>query len=162
MSKASDACSVVAADQMLARKLKRDLKSDCDTVIAGVRHWSRPNNSATGQAVTLYERHPHTAEHAGNPIADTFAIVARKNSAILVLGDGVNWGPKAALASRCAVFACIDHLNTAIFGEVPTVKNTQVRTFGHAWSVKYKTCFSFFFRCAGSLPKSLEIVSCCA
>jgi hypothetical protein len=27
--------------------------------------------------VTLYERHPHTAEHAGSPIADTFAVVAR-------------------------------------------------------------------------------------
>jgi hypothetical protein len=36
---------------------------------------------------------------AGNPIADTFAVVARKNSAILVLGDGVNWGSKAALGN---------------------------------------------------------------
>ena len=36
-------------------------------------------------------------------ISDSFAIVARKNSAIMVLGDGVNWGSKAALASRCAV-----------------------------------------------------------
>ena len=35
--------------------------------------------------------------------SDSFAIVARKNSAIMVLGDGVNWGSKAALASRCAV-----------------------------------------------------------
>ena len=35
----------------------------------------------------------------GNPIADTFAVVARKNSAILVLGDGVNWGSKAALGN---------------------------------------------------------------
>ena len=42
--------------------------------------------------------------------------VARKNSAIMVLGDGVNWGSKAALASRCAVFGCMEYLNTAIFG----------------------------------------------
>ena len=48
--------------------------------------------------------------------ADTFAIVARKNSALMVLGDGVNWGSKAALASRCAVYGCMDYLNAAIFG----------------------------------------------
>ena len=83
--------------------------------IVGVQHWNRPNNAATGQAMTLYERHPHTAENAGNPIADTFAVVARKNSAILVLGDGVNWGAKAALASRCAVHGCMEHLNSALF-----------------------------------------------
>ena len=59
--------------------------------------------------MTLYERHPHTAEYAGSPIADTFAIVARKNSAILVLGDGVNWGTKPALASRCAVSSHLAH-----------------------------------------------------
>jgi fructoselysine-6-P-deglycase FrlB-like protein len=75
----------------------------CFSFLLGIRHWNRPNNAATGQSVTLYERHPHTAEHAGNPIADTFALVARKNSAIIVLGDGVNWGAKPALASRCAV-----------------------------------------------------------
>ena len=43
-------------------------------------------------------------------------MVARKNSSILVLGDGVNWGSKAALASRCAVYGCMEYLNTAIFG----------------------------------------------
>lgn len=73
------------------------------SIMLGIRNWNRPNSAATGQSVTLYERHPHTAENAGNPIADSFAIVARKNSAIMVLGDGVNWGSKAALASRCAV-----------------------------------------------------------
>ena len=49
-------------------------------------------------------------------MADTFAVVARKNSAILVLGDGVNWGGKAALASRSAVHGAMDYLNTALFG----------------------------------------------
>ena len=33
-----------------------------------------------------------------------------------MLGDGVNWGSKAALASRCAVYGCMEYLNTAIFG----------------------------------------------
>ena len=42
--------------------------------------------------------------------------MARKNSSIIVLGDGVNWGSKAALASRCAVYGCMDYLNAAIFG----------------------------------------------
>ncbi|TRY74463.1 hypothetical protein TCAL_08318 [Tigriopus californicus] len=107
--------SIIHSSQMVARRLKLDLRNDTEAVIAGINHWYRPNNMATGQAITLYERHPYTAEHAGNPIADTFAIVARKNSAILVLGDGVNWGPKAALASRCAVHGCIEYLNQALF-----------------------------------------------
>ena len=38
----------------------------------GIRNWNRPNSAATGQSVTLYERHPHTAENAGNPIAGNF------------------------------------------------------------------------------------------
>lgn len=104
------------SSQIISRRLKLDLRNETETPIAGIRNWNRPNSAATGQSVTLYERHPHTAEHAGNPIADTFAIVARKNSAILVLGDGVNWGSKAALASRCAVYGCMDYLNSAIFG----------------------------------------------
>jgi len=102
--------------QIISRRLKLDLRNECDVPIAGIRNWNRPNSAATGTSVTLYERHPHTAEHAGNPIADTFAVVARKNSAIMVLGDGVNWGSKAALASRCAVYGCMDYLNNAIFG----------------------------------------------
>ncbi len=113
---------------LLTRRLKRDLRNDCETPIASVRHWNRPNNAATGQSVTLYERHPHTAEHAGSPIADTFAVVARKNSAVMALGDGVNWGARAALASRCAVHGAVETLNTALFPEDggPTkVKTTQ-------------------------------------
>ena len=102
--------------QIISRRLKLDLRNETEVPIAGIRNWNRPNSAATGQSVTLYERHPHTAENAGNPIADSFAIVARKNSAIMVLGDGVNWGSKAALASRCAVHGCMDFLNTAIFG----------------------------------------------
>ena len=49
-------------------------------------------------------------------------MVARKNSAILVLGDGVNWGSKAALAARCAVYGCMDYLNAAIFGMPKTAE----------------------------------------
>ena len=37
------------------------MRNDCESVIAGVQHWYRPNNAATGQSVTLYERHPVSA-----------------------------------------------------------------------------------------------------
>ena len=123
---ASPAAAAVSA-HLLTRRLKQDLRNDCDTPIAGVRHWNRPNNAATGQSVTLYERHPHTAEHAGSPIADTFAVVARKNCAILALGDGVNWGARAALASRCAVHGAVETMNNALFSleGSPKVRTTQ-------------------------------------
>lgn len=61
-----------------------NIKDDISTSIAGVRHWNRPNGSAYGVSDSLYERNPATYEQAGHPIADTFAVVARKNSAILV------------------------------------------------------------------------------
>ena len=57
--------------QIISRRLKLDLRNESDVAIAGIRHWNRPNSAATGQSVTLYERHPHTAEHAGNPIGMT-------------------------------------------------------------------------------------------
>ena len=46
----------------MSRRLKLDMRNDCESVIAGVQHWYRPNNAATGQAVTLYERHPVSAD----------------------------------------------------------------------------------------------------
>ena len=97
-------------------KLGIDLKDDISTSIAGVRYWNRPNSAAYGLSDTLYELHPHTGIPAGSPIADTFALVARKNSCIMVLGDGVNWGARAALASRAAVHGATDYLNQALFG----------------------------------------------
>ena len=33
-----------------------------------------------------------------------------------MLGDGVNWGTRAALASRAAVHGAMDYLNQALFG----------------------------------------------
>ncbi len=121
--------SAIQGNQLVSRRLKLDMRNDCETLIAGVRHWNRPNNAATGQSITLYERHPFTAENAGNPIADTFAVVAMKNAAIMVLGDGVNWGNRAALASRCAVSGCVEYLTTAIFANLQEGNSmtTQVR-----------------------------------
>ncbi len=59
-------------------------QDDISTAYAGIRHWERPNSAAYGLCESLYERNPVSGEQAGSPIADTFAIVARKNSAILV------------------------------------------------------------------------------
>ena len=50
-----------------------------------------------------------TKRIAGDPIADVFGVVARENSAILALADGVNWGRKSRLAARCAVRAVMEH-----------------------------------------------------
>ncbi|KAL1117369.1 hypothetical protein AAG570_004695 [Ranatra chinensis] len=83
--------------------------------IAGVSDWECGNGRAYGRSTTLYERHPHTGVPAGEPIADCFAIVARQNSAILVLADGVNWGHRASLAARAAVHGCVNYLNQAVY-----------------------------------------------
>lgn len=50
----------------------------------------------------------------GDPVADVFGIITRRNSAILALADGVNWGVKPKLAAACAVYAALDHLNSNI------------------------------------------------
>ncbi|XP_069694651.1 PP2C-like domain-containing protein CG9801 isoform X3 [Periplaneta americana] len=94
--------------------------------VAGVLDWSRPHSRAYGAATTLYERHPLTKQHAGSPIADCFGIVARKNSAILALADGVNWGEKACIAARSAVHGCIDYLNKAVFTSGNITNTTEV------------------------------------
>uniref|UniRef100_A0A6A7G5C4 PP2C-like domain-containing protein CG9801 n=1 Tax=Hirondellea gigas TaxID=1518452 RepID=A0A6A7G5C4_9CRUS len=90
------------------------LRSETEEV-AGVLNWNRPSDRAFGLSTTLYERHPISKERAGNPIADSFGVVARYNSALLALADGVNWGEKACLAARCAVHGCLSHLNTVLF-----------------------------------------------
>jgi len=113
----------------IMKKLNIDLKNDLSTSLAGVRHWNRPNDSAFGLSESLYERNPVTGEQAGSPIADTFAVVARKNSAVLVLGDGVNWGTKAALASRAAVYGAMEYLNNALFGVARKQKLTTQDVF---------------------------------
>ena len=60
--------------------------------IAGVTDWFNPHENAYGIATTLYEKNPTNDTSNGEPIADCFGIVARPNSAILALADGVNWG----------------------------------------------------------------------
>lgn len=60
--------------------------------VAGITNWFNPNEMAYGIATTLYEKNPINNTNNGEPIADCFGIIARSQSAILALADGVNWG----------------------------------------------------------------------
>ncbi|XP_034255002.1 PP2C-like domain-containing protein CG9801 [Thrips palmi] len=93
--------------------------------VAGVRDWTQPHRGAYGAATTLYELHPLSGINAGNPIADCFAVVARKDSAVLALADGVNWGQKACVAARSAVHGCVEYLNKAVFSNATPSKPTN-------------------------------------
>ncbi|KAL0277126.1 UNVERIFIED_CONTAM: hypothetical protein PYX00_004513 [Menopon gallinae] len=90
--------------------------------IAGIPNWNRPHKRAFGLATTLYEKNPLTNQHTGNPIADCFSIVARENSAVLALADGVNWGEKSCIAARSAVHGCTEYLNKTLFNSYATTK----------------------------------------
>lgn len=86
-----------------------------DDLIADVTHWNAPSpDYGYGNSISLYEKNPITNEHAGSPIADCFGMVARSNSCVMVMADGVNWGEKARLASCAAVQASIDYLTKAL------------------------------------------------
>lgn len=115
------------------------LESDSCSPIAGINDWSREKDFAYGISTTLYESQPAQQQqqqqnglaiaakrNAGDPIADSFAVVVRENSAIIALADGVNWGEGACLASRCAVYGCMDYLNRALYSpaESTRVRNT--------------------------------------
>ncbi|CAJ0558011.1 unnamed protein product, partial [Mesorhabditis spiculigera] len=74
--------------------------------------WTRfDEQRAFGMSSSLYEKNPLTGVSAGEPIADVWGLVARKNNAVMALADGVNWGEGARLAARCAVRGAIDYLN---------------------------------------------------
>lgn len=86
---------------------------------------------AYGISMSLYERAPEKTTPAstpdsspcgsptkalrpslvGDPVADVFGIITRKNNAILALADGVNWGSKPKMAAMCAVYSTLQHLN---------------------------------------------------
>lgn len=111
--------------------------------IAGIADWFNPHEKAYGIATTLYEKNPTNNINNGEPIADCFGIVARSNSAILALADGVNWGTKASIAARSAVHGSMEYLNKALFcppinGEMTTTKDVFIallRSFHAAHSL---------------------------
>lgn len=54
--------------------------------------WNKGSDHIYGISDSLYDRNQVTKVKNGDPIADCFGIVARNDSAILAVADGVNWG----------------------------------------------------------------------
>lgn len=82
---------------------------------AGINRWTHHHHKSYGIALSLYENNLATNTTVGDPIADTYAILTRRNSSILLLADGVNWGPRSRLAARCAVRASMNFINNHLF-----------------------------------------------
>lgn len=78
-----------------------------NVTIAGITDWFNPHENAYGIATTLYEKNPTNNTNNGEPIADCFGIVARPNSAILALADGVNWGKSTVNLKKNRINWCV-------------------------------------------------------
>ncbi|XP_053972035.1 PP2C-like domain-containing protein CG9801 [Hylaeus volcanicus] len=104
----------------------RNTSTTATPTIAGIADWFKPHEMTYGIATTLYEKNPTNDTNNGEPIADCFGIVARSNSAILALADGVNWGTKASIAARSAVHGSMEYLNKAFFS--PSINNEMTTT----------------------------------
>lgn len=93
--------------------------------VAGARTWSMKSRKAYGICMSLYDQHPINGKISGDPIADCFAIMARKNNALMIVADGVNWGEKSKMAARCAVYGCMRDMNEKLFCAGKPIKNTH-------------------------------------
>ena len=47
---------------------------------------------------------------------------------MLIVADGVNWGEKSRLASRCAVFGCMSYINHRLQSHVETTADAATTT----------------------------------
>lgn len=79
--------------------------------------WNRKTDCAFGISDSLYDRNQVTKNRNGDPIADCFGIIARSDSAILAVADGVNWGEKASIAAKSAIHGCLHYLDKTIFND---------------------------------------------
>ena len=61
-------------------------------------------------------------------MADSFALCARDNNALLIVADGVNWGEKSRLASRCAVYGCMRYINEQLQSYFDTTDSSNTTT----------------------------------
>lgn len=104
---------------IITSDINKNTELETNDLIANVTHWNMPPgvDHAFGSSISLYEKNPITNEHAGSPIADCYGMVARKNSCIMALGDGVNWGEKARIAACAAVQASIEYLTRSLFAQ---------------------------------------------
>lgn len=79
-----------------------------------VKDWHQRKDFADGLATSLYEKtsaDENEKKLIGDPVADSLAIVTRKDSCILALADGVSWGQKSKLASTCSVYGSVKYIN---------------------------------------------------
>lgn len=93
--------------------------------IAGAHSWNNKDQRAYGLCISLYDQHPIYGKMSGDPIADAFAICCRKNNAVMLIADGVNWGEKSRLAARCALYGSMEYINRQLFTEKQQPANTQ-------------------------------------
>ena len=100
-----------------------------ETPIAGISNWYRPHPVADGESITLYEHKPGNTQHHGDPIADVFSVIVRRNNCIMAVADGVNWGIKPRLAARCAIHGVMEHLNLSLFGHQSTAPQSVQDVF---------------------------------
>lgn len=108
-------------------KKTTDEENNETDLIADVSHWNAPTSGDHGYgiAISLYEQNPITNIHAGDPIADCYALIARRDNCVMAMADGVNWGEKARLASCAAIQGSIEYLSRALFSSSNVAKNTH-------------------------------------
>lgn len=103
------------------KKTTDEENNEENDLIADVTHWNAPSgDQGHGIAISLYELNPITKENAGSPIADCYGLIARRNSCVMAMADGVNWGEKARLASCSAVQASLEYLTRALLSPSKT------------------------------------------
>jgi hypothetical protein len=108
-------------------KKTTDEENNETELIADVTHWNAPSSGdhGYGTAISLYEKNLITNEHTGNPIADCYAMISRRDNCVMALADGVNWGEKARLASCAAIQGSIEYLSRALFSSTNVAKTTN-------------------------------------
>ncbi|XP_018561735.1 PP2C-like domain-containing protein CG9801 isoform X2 [Anoplophora glabripennis] len=90
--------------------------------------WNKKSELIYGLSDSLYDRNQVTRNKNGDPIADCFGIIARRDSAILAVADGVNWGEKASIAAKSAVHGSLHYLNKTIFNDTKPFENLTIKT----------------------------------
>lgn len=140
------------------------------------KEWNRKSECCFGLSDSLYDRNQVTKNRNGEPIADCFGVIARNDSAVLALADGVNWGTfpkdgpsndadflfvpgeKASLAAKSAVHGCLHYLNKTIFNDTkpfddpsssPATKESPENTIVNTREVF--VCLLRAFNCAHDL-----------
>ncbi|PFX32153.1 PP2C-like domain-containing protein CG9801 [Stylophora pistillata] len=101
-----------------------EIADDCEQI----SKWNTAQEPrrAFGKGTSLYHQDPVSNCFWGDPVADVYAVIARENSCILALADGVSWGEKSRLTARCAVAGCLQHLNTHLFTANTTLDIMEV------------------------------------